>query len=83
MVGLLHASLPFLAFKGFVYALGALEIAASILLFAGIEPWHGSSSAPAACLPVWKWEARPGRQAVFWNRHSRAGSNGNKETEEN
>jgi uncharacterized membrane protein YkgB len=36
VVGLLHASLPFLAFKGFVYALGALEIAASILLFAGI-----------------------------------------------
>ena len=34
-VGLLHASLPFLAFKVFVYALGALEIAASILLFAG------------------------------------------------
>ncbi len=36
VVGLLHASLPFLAFKGFVYALGALEIAASILLFTGI-----------------------------------------------
>jgi uncharacterized membrane protein YkgB len=36
VVGLLHASLPFLAFKGFVYTVGALEIAASVLLFAGI-----------------------------------------------
>lgn len=36
VVGLLHASLPFLAFKGFVYAVGAMEIVASILLFAGI-----------------------------------------------
>ncbi len=32
VVGLLHASLPFLALKGFVYTLGALEIAASFLL---------------------------------------------------
>jgi len=36
VIGLLHASLPFLAFKQFVYALGALEIVAGILLFAGI-----------------------------------------------
>jgi reactive chlorine resistance protein C len=36
VVGLLHASLPFLAFKGFVYTVGALEIAASILLLTGI-----------------------------------------------
>jgi reactive chlorine resistance protein C len=36
VVGLLHASLPFLAFKDFVYTVGALEIAASILLFTGI-----------------------------------------------
>ena len=36
IVGLLHASIPFLALKGFVYTLGALEIAASILLFTGI-----------------------------------------------
>lgn len=36
VVGLLHASLPFLAFRGFVYTLGGLEIAASILLFTGI-----------------------------------------------
>jgi uncharacterized membrane protein YkgB len=36
VVGLLHASLPVLAFKEFVYALGALEIVAAILLFTGI-----------------------------------------------
>lgn len=36
VVGLLHASLPFLASKGFVYAVGVLEIAASLLLFAGV-----------------------------------------------
>jgi uncharacterized membrane protein YkgB len=36
LVALLHASLPFLALKGFVYTLGALEIAASFLLFTGI-----------------------------------------------
>ena len=36
VVGLLQASLPLLAHKEFVYAVGVLEIAASILLFAGI-----------------------------------------------
>ncbi len=36
VVGMLHASLAFLAFNGFVYTLGALEIAAGILLVAGI-----------------------------------------------
>jgi reactive chlorine resistance protein C len=36
VVGLLHASLPILAFKGFVYTVGVLEITASILLFTGI-----------------------------------------------
>ena len=36
VVGLLHAGLPFLASNGFVYAVGVLEIAASILLVAGI-----------------------------------------------
>lgn len=36
VVGLLQASLPFLAHREFVYAVGVLEIAASILLFAGI-----------------------------------------------
>ncbi|HKW58364.1 MAG TPA: DUF417 family protein [Candidatus Dormibacteraeota bacterium] len=34
--GLLAGSLPFLAANGFVYALGVLEIAAAVLLFAGI-----------------------------------------------
>jgi uncharacterized membrane protein YkgB len=33
---LLHASLPFLAFNTFVYVLGALEILAAVLLFAGV-----------------------------------------------
>jgi uncharacterized membrane protein YkgB len=33
---LLSASLPFLAFNAFVYVLGALEIIAAILLFAGV-----------------------------------------------
>jgi reactive chlorine resistance protein C len=36
VVGLLHASLPLLASKGFVYGVGVLEIVASILLFAGM-----------------------------------------------
>ena len=36
VVGLLHASLPVLASNGFVYAIGVLEIAVSLLLFAGI-----------------------------------------------
>lgn len=35
VVGLLEASLPFLAFAGFVYFLGALEVAGAILLFVG------------------------------------------------
>lgn len=40
VVGLLEASLPFLAFAGFVYVLGVLEIAAAALLFAGKAiPW--------------------------------------------
>ena len=34
--GLLAASLSFLAFNAFVYALGVLEISAAILLFAGV-----------------------------------------------
>ena len=34
VVGLLKASLPFLAFSGFVYLLGALEVIAALLLFA-------------------------------------------------
>ncbi len=34
--GLLAASLSFLAFNAFVYVLGALEISAAILLFAGV-----------------------------------------------
>ena len=39
VVGLLDASLSFLAFDGFVYLLGALEVAAGVLLFlgAGVE----------------------------------------------
>ena len=36
MVGLLQAALSFLAFNGFVYLLGAFEVAAGLLLFAGI-----------------------------------------------
>jgi uncharacterized membrane protein YkgB len=36
VVGLLQASLPLLAHNQFVYALGVLEITASLLLFAGI-----------------------------------------------
>lgn len=34
VVGLLDASLPFLAFNGFVYVLGAVELLAALLLFA-------------------------------------------------
>ena len=36
VVGLLDASLSFLAFDGFVYLLGVLEVGAGILLFLGI-----------------------------------------------
>ena len=36
VVGLLEASLPFLAFNAFVYLLGALEVIAAILLFGRI-----------------------------------------------
>lgn len=36
VVGLLEASLPFLASTGFVYLLGALEVLAAILLIAGV-----------------------------------------------
>jgi len=36
VVGLLNASLPFLASSGFVYLVGALEIIAGMLLLAGI-----------------------------------------------
>lgn len=40
VVGLLDASLPFLAFEGFVYLLGVLEVAAGLALFAGVAiPW--------------------------------------------
>ena len=35
VVGLLQASLPFLAFNGFVYLLGAVEIVVAILLITG------------------------------------------------
>lgn len=35
VVGLLEASLPFLAFNGFVYLLGVLEVAGGAMLFAG------------------------------------------------
>jgi putative oxidoreductase len=36
VVGLLDASLSFLAFPAFVYLLGVLEVSAAVLLFAGI-----------------------------------------------
>lgn len=36
VVGLLEASLPFLASAGFVYLLGSLEVLAAILLIAGV-----------------------------------------------
>jgi uncharacterized membrane protein YkgB len=36
VVGLLQASLPVFASSGFVYVLGAVEVAAAALLFAGI-----------------------------------------------
>lgn len=40
VVGLLSASLPFLAFDGFVYALAVFEVAGGILLFARVAlPW--------------------------------------------
>jgi uncharacterized membrane protein YkgB len=42
VVGLLQASLPFLAFSGFVYLLGAIEIIVAILLLTGIAlPYAG------------------------------------------
>lgn len=37
VVGLLGASLPFLAFPGFVYLLGAVEVACALALFAGLR----------------------------------------------
>lgn len=40
VIGLLEASLPFLAFDAFVYLLGVLEVIAGILLFVGVAvPW--------------------------------------------
>ena len=36
VVGLLQASLPFLAFRGFVYVLGVFEVGAALLLAAGV-----------------------------------------------
>lgn len=36
VVGLLGASLPFLAFPAFVYVLGAIEVALALLLFANV-----------------------------------------------
>lgn len=36
VVGLLDASLSFLAFDGFVYVLGVLEVGAGVLLFLGV-----------------------------------------------
>jgi len=42
VVGLLQASLPFLAFNAFVYLLGSVEIVVAILLIAGIAlPYAG------------------------------------------
>jgi len=42
VVGLLQASLPFLAFSGFVYLLGAVEIVVAILLATGVAlPYAG------------------------------------------
>ena len=42
VVGLLQASLPFLAFDGFVYVIGAVEIIVAILLATGIaQPYAG------------------------------------------
>jgi uncharacterized membrane protein YkgB len=42
VVGLLAASLSFFAFPAFVYALGAVEVAAALALVAGIAPrWVG------------------------------------------
>ena len=42
VVGLLQASLPFLAFDGFVYVIGAFEIIVAILLATGIaQPYAG------------------------------------------
>ena len=42
VVGLLHASLPFLAFNAFVYLLGAVEIVTAILLVTGLAlPYAG------------------------------------------
>ena len=42
VVALLGASLSFLAFPGFVYLLGTLEVAAALLLFAGVASrWVG------------------------------------------
>ncbi len=38
VVGLLKASLPFLASNGFVYGLGAVEVIVALLLFVGIAP---------------------------------------------
>ena len=37
VVGLLAASLPFLAFSGFVYFLGVVEVVLAVALFAGIH----------------------------------------------
>ncbi len=36
VVGLLQASLPFLAFRGFVYVLAVFEVGAALLLVAGV-----------------------------------------------
>jgi uncharacterized membrane protein YkgB len=42
VVGLLQASLPFLAFNAFVYLLGTIEIVVAVLLIAGIAlPYAG------------------------------------------
>ena len=42
VVGLLQASLPFLAFNAFVYLLGSIEIIVAILLVTGIaQPYAG------------------------------------------
>src|SRR6266702_2834177 len=37
VVGLIGASIPFLAFNGFVYVLGAIEIIVALLLFANFR----------------------------------------------
>jgi uncharacterized membrane protein YkgB len=48
VVELLQASLPFLAFNGFVFVLGAVEIVVAILLVTGSFR-HTRASSPSGC----------------------------------